>query len=188
MTDYSLQLLKGQFPNIDFECIYLDLNKINEVFVYVAGNGHLEVCKWLMQFNPDVHVYSDAAFRYAAKNGHLEVCKWLMQFNPNVHVYNDQSFRCAFDNNHLELCKWLINLNPIYYRNFINKRNDLEMKELLKYIQEPEKPKDSLIEKILRLDNEEERLFYYKHLIKNRDVKKFFSRFVDSEIVQELID
>jgi len=104
-----------------------------------------------------------------------------MQFNPNIHADYDYAFIYAFNNNYLELCKWLISLNPIYYRNFINNKNP-EMKELLK------ESKDSLIEKILRLDSEEERLFYYEHLIKNRDVKKFFSRFVDSEIVQELID
>jgi len=105
-----------------------------------------------------------------------------LQFKPNVYADDDFAFKSTFDNNHIEVCEWLINLKPEYYRSSINKSKDPEMEELLK------EPKDSLIEKILKLDDKEERLFYYEHLIKNRDVKKFFSRFVDSEIVQELID
>jgi len=211
---YSLKLLKDQFPNIEFKD---DLNNIDDAFTLAAygghlevckwlmqfdpdvhigndcafrlaaRNGHLEVCKWLMQFNPDVHSKDDFAFRWAACNGHLEVCKWLMQFNPDVHAGDDYAFRYAACNGHLEVCKWLIELKPDYYRDFINESKSQKVKELLNYISESEDKKDTLIEKILKLDKEEERLFYYRHLIKNRDIKKFFSRFVDPEIVEELI-
>jgi len=156
MTDYSLQLLKDQFPNIDFEDAYYDLDQVNQAFIHVAECGHLEICKWLMQFNPDVHAYDDYAFRYAAQNGYLEVCKWLMQFNPdvhgafrwaasngqlevckwlmqfnpNVHIYDDYAFRWAAHGDHLEVCKWLIEID----KDLIKLLNNKQLKKLNNYV------------------------------------------------------
>ena len=64
-----------------------------QMFIDACSNGHLNVAKWLLQFNPNVHALNDEAFRSACKNGHLDVAKWLIQFNPDVHVLNDYVFR-----------------------------------------------------------------------------------------------
>src|SRR6056297_2441722 len=100
MTDYSLELLRDQFPNIEFQDNFYDLDQVNGAFIYAAEYGHLEMCKWLIQFNPNIHILDDYAFRWAAENGHLEVCKWLMQFNPDIRADNDYAFKWAASNGH----------------------------------------------------------------------------------------
>jgi len=75
-----------------------------------------------MQFKPDVHADDDYAFRWAAGNGHLEVCKWLMQFNPDVHTNDEYAFRCAAINGYLEMCKWLIEIDKDLIKLLNNKQ------------------------------------------------------------------
>ena len=123
MDNYSSELLQNQFPNIE-------LNNINRSFGSAAHNGHLVICEWLMQFNPDVHAIDDYAFRWAARNGHLETCMWLIQFKPDVHAVYDYVTRWAAENDHLETCMWLIEID----KDLIELLNEEQLKKLEFYV------------------------------------------------------
>ena len=84
VSEFSKDKFTFQFIN---KSSYKKIKFDNEMFINACENGHLDVAKWLLQFNPDVHTWNDYAFRSACENGHLDVAKWLLQFNPNVHTW-----------------------------------------------------------------------------------------------------
>ena len=51
------------------------------MFIDACKNGHLDVAKWMIQFDPNVRANDDEAFRLACKNGHLDIAKWLIKYN-----------------------------------------------------------------------------------------------------------
>ena len=55
----------------------------NKAFSWSCSNGHLEVCKFLIQLdkNIDIHAKNEDAFRWSKKNTHFEVYNFLMQLD-----------------------------------------------------------------------------------------------------------
>ena len=45
------------------------------MFVDACKNGHLDVTKWLLQFNPNVHVNNNHVFKYSPAH----IVEWLNQ-------------------------------------------------------------------------------------------------------------
>ena len=78
---------------------------------FAAANGHLEVVKWLHQYQElsinesPYSICSKCAMNKAAEKGHLEIIKWL---------HENRTEGCTIDamngaalNGHLEIIKWL---------------------------------------------------------------------------------
>jgi ankyrin repeat protein len=70
---------------------------------YAAGNGHLEVVKWLHTNRTEGCTKN--AMDWAARNGHLEVVKWL--HTNKTEGYTKNAMDWAARNGHLEVVKWL---------------------------------------------------------------------------------
>lgn len=112
---HNCKALSGKSSAIKIKngCVKIsNTDGIDRLFQIAVENGHIDVCKWLTQFNPNIHAGHEYAFCCAASKGYLNICKWLLQYNPNIHVYNDCAFRCAAAYGHLEVCKWLLQFNP----------------------------------------------------------------------------
>ncbi len=76
---------------------------ITDAMDYAAGNGHLDLVKWLHKNRTDVCATN--AMNYAALNGHLEVVKWLHKNRTEgctTFAMNYASF-----NGYLDVVKWL---------------------------------------------------------------------------------
>lgn len=77
---------------------------------WAAGNGHLEIVKYLLEIGADIHVYDDLAVRWAAENGHLEVVKYLVKNGADIHARDDLAFQWAAERGHLEVVNYLKSL------------------------------------------------------------------------------
>lgn len=67
----------------------------NDMFVSACSNGHLELSKWLVMFNPKMRTYDELPFRLACYNGHIHMMEWLSQYDPNPYSLNMYCFRNA---------------------------------------------------------------------------------------------
>lgn len=110
--------------------------RLNRILSFVAINGHIDVCKWILKFYEykDVHKllkfsisfgkfdfckwlmkhyvtppYTEAIklFNNVAETGSVEMCKWVIS-NRLCAVYDPiEAFERAADAGNTELCKWL---------------------------------------------------------------------------------
>jgi hypothetical protein len=86
---------------------YLDLEiKNQELIVYAARHGYLEVLKWLYSMGVSGYV-----IRWAAMGGHLKVVKWLYSMDADPEVIDDTAIRLAAMGGHLEVLKWMYSIS-----------------------------------------------------------------------------
>jgi hypothetical protein len=100
---WNLPFEKLVLFHLDFKFIvYKKYNVKIHTWIWAAGNGHLEVVKWLHLHRPEGCTSAMAA---AAENGHLEVVKWLHLNRPE----GCAKLACAYaaKDGHLEIVKWL---------------------------------------------------------------------------------
>ena len=55
----------------------VDIDAMESVMIWAAGDGHLLLMEWLLEKGADIHAGNDAALYSAAGNGHLSVVKRL---------------------------------------------------------------------------------------------------------------
>lgn len=60
------------FPNIDS-------HSYNHAFQCSCAEGHIQIAKWLIEFNPDINIrdFYHYVFRSSCSRGHYNVAKWL---------------------------------------------------------------------------------------------------------------
>ncbi len=106
----------------------------DEALIWAAGNGYLEIVKYLIENDADIHAKDDEALKSASASGHLEivkylkekgadndealkisslfghlpVVKYLVENNANIHADDDSALRWASGNGHLEIVKYLV--------------------------------------------------------------------------------
>ena len=66
---------------------------------WAAGNGHLEVLKYLVSLGADIQNQNDYAVQWASSNGHLEVLKYLVSLGADIR--SEYDFCCS-----MGFCKW----------------------------------------------------------------------------------
>ena len=72
----------------------VDIHAYNDwVLQLSAGNGHLEVVKYLIDNGADIHADDDLALQLAARNGYLEVVRYLIENGANIHADDDWAFK-----------------------------------------------------------------------------------------------
>ena len=83
-------------------------DKIN--FLNACNFGCLNISKYLFIEN---NVENNKAFRLSCSNGHLEVCKFLIQLDKNIdiHAANEYAFISSKKNKHFEVYNFLIQLD-----------------------------------------------------------------------------
>ena len=96
----------------------LNQEELNDQFIDVCAQGHLEVVKYLLTSpelteHADIHAKYDLGFRGACENGRLEVVKYLLTSpelteHVDIHAKDDLGFRSACYEGRLEVIKYLI--------------------------------------------------------------------------------
>jgi ankyrin repeat protein len=81
-------------------------------FVSYINNKRMNHPK--INFDIDISVLNEYAFRYACVNGHLHDAQWLLQNKPAIDIsaYNEEVFRYACSNGHLHVAQWLLQIKP----------------------------------------------------------------------------
>ena len=75
----------------------------------VAGNGHLEIFKYIHENRSSFKVHAcREAMDLAAENGHLEVVKWLHENSKEGNI--ESAMKNAARSGHLDILKWLHNI------------------------------------------------------------------------------
>ena len=119
---------------------YKKLNKeeLNEQFIDVCENGHLEVVKYLLtsaelKEHAEIHARSYLGFRIACRCGHLEVVQYLLTSpelneHADIHASNNLGFIWACAQGQLEVVKCLIidmNIDKTnYIETYLNENKD----------------------------------------------------------------
>jgi hypothetical protein len=104
----------GFYPAIEWLFNNLPLNNdiLEECFIYACSNGHINICKLLINSDIDVHKFGELPFRWSCKNGHLDIAKWMLNTFPdtNVNIYNNINFIyvCVFEK--YDVLDWLLTL------------------------------------------------------------------------------
>ncbi|MNL51286.1 Ankyrin repeats (3 copies) [compost metagenome] len=77
---------------------------------WAAGNGQLEVVKFLMDKGADVHASgpSGDALKNAAENGHLKVVRYFVEKGANIHALNNRALLYAARNGHIDVVELLL--------------------------------------------------------------------------------
>ena len=96
----------------------LNQEELNDQFIDVCAQGHLEVVKYLLTSpelteHADMQAENDGGFIWACRYGHLESVKYLLtslelKEHVDIHAENDSGFSWACDLGHLEVVKYLI--------------------------------------------------------------------------------
>ena len=80
----------------------------NYAFQEASEKGHLEIVKYLLEHGADIHADDDYALIFASVCGHLEVVKYLVEHRANIHANDDDSVISASGSGHLEIVKYLL--------------------------------------------------------------------------------
>ena len=88
-------------------------NDINEGFIAAAGNGYLNVVKYLYLFGINTvgteNDYILLPLRWAIGfDGRLEVVKYETKYGPNINARNNRTLQVAAANGHLKVIKYLV--------------------------------------------------------------------------------
>ena len=89
---------------------YIDADKLNDVFIENAMNGHIKVVKYLVSQGADIHAWNDYALRWSAEYGHLKMVKYLISQGADIHAEDNQALRRSAYNGHTEVTKYLKSL------------------------------------------------------------------------------
>lgn len=76
---------------------------INDTFINVAKNGHVQLVKLCLTAGADIHANSDRALRWAYANGHLPVVKYLVKAGANISALNYDAVFWARLHDHLQV-------------------------------------------------------------------------------------
>ena len=126
-------------------------------FVKACLYGNMNKVKYLIKnYDINIHVDDEYAFRIACLNGHLELVKYLISLEQNIdiHAENDFAFIVACSNNYKQIATYLCSLTKNY---FINYTYDTVTYVIKDYSNESEK-----YENILQLDIPKSEIYKYK--------------------------
>ena len=73
-------------------------------FLYAAGNGHLDILKWLLQCT-QVQRNTDVSLA-AVEQGNLNILKWLR--SVAVPIDYKEAIQAAVENGNLEMLQWIV--------------------------------------------------------------------------------
>ncbi len=90
----------------------------NSALRWASNNGHLEVVKYLVGLDANIHTNDDLALIWASEEGHIEVVKYLVWVGANIHAQNDGALILASQYGHIDVVKYLVGLGAnIHTRN-----------------------------------------------------------------------
>jgi hypothetical protein len=72
-----------------------------------AGNGHLEMVKYLVEHGADIHKNDDEALSVSAGNGHLDIVKYLLEKGANLNAEENYALQSSVENGHIDIIKFL---------------------------------------------------------------------------------
>ena len=85
-----------------------DIHADNKALQNAAWSGHLDVVKYLVEQEANIHANDEYALRWAAYNGHFDVVKYLIEHGADIHAENEDALRSAALEGHLDIVKYLI--------------------------------------------------------------------------------
>ena len=89
-----------------------NIHAYDDFAVQIASKeGNLEILKYLESKGADIHVDDDVTIQVASEKGHLDIVKFLVENKANIHTNNDCSVYWASRNNHHEVVKFLVSRN-----------------------------------------------------------------------------
>jgi len=104
----KIEWIKIIFDNGFSETSEIDIFAFdNALLKYSAGDGLIEIVKYLVEKGADVHVNNDEALKFASFKGRLEVVKYLVENGADVHIY-DYALRYASIKGHFEIVRYLV--------------------------------------------------------------------------------
>lgn len=109
----------------------------DESIVTVSHSGNLEMVKYLVEHNANIHVCNDLAVGYASENGHLEIVKYLMSKGANIHTRNEYAIRWAICYSHFDVVNYLLENGAIVTDDTF-KNSTAEMQKIIKLYQNKE--------------------------------------------------
>ena len=74
---------------------------------WAVKKGYLDVVKYLVEQNANIHAQDNYALRWAATKGHLDVVKYLVESGANVSALNNYALENAALNRHLDVVEYL---------------------------------------------------------------------------------
>jgi hypothetical protein len=77
-------------------------------FTHTCRIGNIELTKFLLQFNPDLHYQDDEPFVNALESGDMDYILWMYDLiQPDLSCFEKALFRISSDNN-LDVVKWVL--------------------------------------------------------------------------------
>jgi len=115
-NDYTLQqkIFIHACGNSCWNIIHNILNKshisseINLALLRACENGYLDIVKYLVEHDANIHAWNDLALRQACHNGHFSIVKYLVEEGANIHAENDSALRFSSERGHLDIVKYLV--------------------------------------------------------------------------------
>lgn len=102
-SNHMIELFLNNGAIVDFSSNY-------NCLVYLAKKNNIEGVKKIIN-GIDLYTYGDNALIIAAREGHVDMVRFLLENNANVHAKNDSAIKYAAENNHVEVLNVLIHFN-----------------------------------------------------------------------------
>ena len=88
----------------------------SKALTYTCNRGHIEIIRYLLQQDVDIHIWSEAPLHRAICYGYFEVVKLLISAGADIHAENDRAFRLANECNQFEILRYLESLKRVENR------------------------------------------------------------------------
>lgn len=81
----------------------------SEAIREAAINGHLKMCKWLINRGVNINIYDTYALSQTIYRGHYDVCKLLINHGVSIDMNHiDNMLTNAISHGYYDICKLLI--------------------------------------------------------------------------------
>lgn len=80
---------------------------LNEALLMSLRNNNILIFKYLLNY-ADINTETGFSIRFCAGNGYLQLVKYLVKKNADIRVFNSQPLLLAIQNKHLNVIKYLV--------------------------------------------------------------------------------
>lgn len=77
-------------------------------FCLAVCYDHLEIVKYLIEQEADIHANNDSSLLSAAYSGHLDIVKCLVEHGIDIHIHNNEALRWSRNGNCPDVVDYLI--------------------------------------------------------------------------------